>query len=520
MILSDVELMTAGEIRLGNNVEIGSGFTGIRMAFPPMDEYPASVSGWHFVGINNDQMMVGISADDGKFYAAGGSMIVDQNAISMSGLSYALQHVATNGSNVRYMRYGMTLPNGSSVPNGEIAFSGPSSASILVNGDFQTNSFTGWTKTTETSGAWTIYTTAGLDRNALWTPTSTTSTGVLTSDRMTSSIAGNSFQLTGTYYNWQYSDFSHFSNDPYATSKMEVKWYDNTVGGSLLRTDTIVFSTNNSGTQTITSSIMQAPSSALSAALVITLINPNAVATGGATAYNGIYFDDLTFAQVAVSAGIRFTPNVTVYGSPLQIAEQATPIVDSGYGAFLVDTAHNPRYIPGNVAQNNLLLHGDVQIAFSTAINTTPATLITKTVTANQLGTKGYIHTHVDILVFNNSGAGRTYTLTYDFGAYTNTVAASTSQGASATNYSVFEFDVYTFNDQAQNAQLHKYSYRRKTNNNAGSASAWTDDFQMWDSSAISTNADVTVDVKISSSNITATQTAKGIGRIIGPFNG
>lgn len=73
-------MIMAGEFRAGNRVEPGKGFSGMRMAYPPM--YYAS-DYWNLVGIENDVMQIGIKASDGKLYAGGGRATLDENGVNI-----------------------------------------------------------------------------------------------------------------------------------------------------------------------------------------------------------------------------------------------------------------------------------------------------------------------------------------------------------------------------------------------------------------------------------------------------
>lgn len=79
-ISSNAGVLTAGEFRVGNGKEPGSGFTGVRMAYPALlydgDYYP-------FVSVNNDILEVGISLADGKFYAGEGVVTLDNTGIKI-----------------------------------------------------------------------------------------------------------------------------------------------------------------------------------------------------------------------------------------------------------------------------------------------------------------------------------------------------------------------------------------------------------------------------------------------------
>jgi hypothetical protein len=71
-------LIQAGEFRAGNSIEPGLGFTGVRMGYPPFS-YSSLL--WHLVGVSNDALQFGLSADDGKAYFGGGVDVIDSKGI-------------------------------------------------------------------------------------------------------------------------------------------------------------------------------------------------------------------------------------------------------------------------------------------------------------------------------------------------------------------------------------------------------------------------------------------------------
>lgn len=81
--LSDISkrlgLVQAGEFRAGNGKEPGFGFSGVRLGYP---SFVYAGDTYHFAGVNNDVLQVGIKADDGKIYAGGGDVIVDVDGVS------------------------------------------------------------------------------------------------------------------------------------------------------------------------------------------------------------------------------------------------------------------------------------------------------------------------------------------------------------------------------------------------------------------------------------------------------
>lgn len=165
--------------------------------------------------------------------------------------------------------------------------------------------------------------------------------------------------------------------------------------------------------------------------------------------------------------------------------------------------------------------YGDYIKAFSFAITTTPGTaMVTKTVKANSLGTKGWIKSEAWCTLFNNSAGSRIYSALYEFGSYSVTITASAAQTASGTARGFLHVTAWSWNDQANNAQVHIFHFVRRAGTAAANFAAATDDFWGWDTSAVSTASDITVDWKLYSAAATATQTAVGAGMIIGPYYG
>lgn len=97
--LSDVSenlgIVTAGEFRAGNRNEpgmflrtavAGSGFSGMRMAYPAMSyDLDGTATDWNLVGINDDILQFGVRASDGKLVAGGGAVILDEDGITAVG---------------------------------------------------------------------------------------------------------------------------------------------------------------------------------------------------------------------------------------------------------------------------------------------------------------------------------------------------------------------------------------------------------------------------------------------------
>jgi hypothetical protein len=178
-------MIRAGEFRAGNEVDPGFGFSGMRIAYPPLYYEDAP---WNLVGVSNDVLQVGISASDGKFYAAAGRLIVDKDFISVTGLNYAYTHSATYGTDTRNALMGFWIPDGSSTPAFGFRFYGNVDTSNLVsNGTFETGDLTGWTQSASSFSASTTLPYNG--QYSLKCDEVTSGTETLTSDRM--EVTGN-----------------------------------------------------------------------------------------------------------------------------------------------------------------------------------------------------------------------------------------------------------------------------------------------------------------------------------------
>lgn len=96
-ISEDLGLVKAGEFRSGKG-EPGHGFTGVRVGAPGW----AYDSGRYAItGINNDVLQFGLSVDDGKIYASGGNIWLDQDGLHLKAVSDL-----TNWGNALHFRDG------------------------------------------------------------------------------------------------------------------------------------------------------------------------------------------------------------------------------------------------------------------------------------------------------------------------------------------------------------------------------------------------------------------------------
>ena len=80
-------LIMAGEFRSGNLKVPGDSFSGVRMGYPPF-QYPdtstASSDAYHLVGVDQDTLMIGISATDGRLYFGAGAGWLDNIGLQLT----------------------------------------------------------------------------------------------------------------------------------------------------------------------------------------------------------------------------------------------------------------------------------------------------------------------------------------------------------------------------------------------------------------------------------------------------
>ena len=86
--LSDISerlgLVQAGEFRSGNGQEPGYGFSGVRIGYPA---FAYGNDTWNIVGVDNDELEVGIRASDGRLIAGGGDVEIGSFGIVIANAS-------------------------------------------------------------------------------------------------------------------------------------------------------------------------------------------------------------------------------------------------------------------------------------------------------------------------------------------------------------------------------------------------------------------------------------------------
>ncbi len=321
--------------------------------------------------------------------------------------------------------------------------------------------------------------------------------------------AGNSYQFS------VYAKTDTSGSGVWDTVKAEINWYTATSGGSLVSTSTIPISLGTSYANTAIP--LTAPATSAGATIVITAVR-DSTASYDSTVL--AYFDDISFRVLTVSRYIKWLPNVTIEGGPLDLTElgaaPSTPA--AGYTSDYADTNDERRFL-NDKGQDNQYSFGQRGTAVSLTLTTGEQAIVSKTVKANTMGTKGWIESTAKLIYHNNSGAARTFTVTYNFGSYAATYAVSLNNHA--TSRHPFWITVRTFNNQASNAQGHMIEFGGLPGSVIAAATVQAQTlFGEWDTSAVDTTADITVSITIKVNNATVTQTAIGVGNVDGPYYG
>ena len=284
-IAKNLGLVQAGEFRAGNGKEPGSGFTGIRIGYPPFlynGEY------WHDAGVNDDVLQTGRNVTDGKFYAAGGNLVIDQDAIKMTELGYALTQDVTVGTARRISTIGMSSIEDSTVPTLKLSYQNPTTtgSNIITYGDFESGDLTGWTATGydgySASTSESYADSYSLYANVLY---SGGSPAVLTSQRY-------AVDSSTSYIFKTYCFPTYLGRNPV----MYIKWYDDPSAGSVLRTDSIFKITANGAWTEIEDSFVS-PSTASSCEIILS------ADTGTIS-----YVDDIQLYSISQITSITFEP--------------------------------------------------------------------------------------------------------------------------------------------------------------------------------------------------------------------
>lgn len=120
--LSDISerlgLIRSGEFRSGNNKEPGYGFSGVRIAYPPMTY---NEDQWNIAGVENDKLQFGLSSETGAASFGGGNITMDRSGMVQTGFGILTEFQSRNNDNYLSFMGGIVLPTGKRVQGQHMA---------------------------------------------------------------------------------------------------------------------------------------------------------------------------------------------------------------------------------------------------------------------------------------------------------------------------------------------------------------------------------------------------------------
>lgn len=283
------------EFRLGNGNELGEGFSGLRMVYPAQ-EWPVGSGNWHnLMGANQDEPMFWISSVDGAGSFASGRGRIDDEAVKLDGLLYGIQHTMTVGSVERMVRMGGYLLNEvDTVPNWTIEYGQPSVFDVgVINPGFETGDLTGWTVSSNLLEASGISPRTGVycARGSMYGEAGYTYSFIIESTDFITVQDDTNYRLS--FYTWMRNVNSR-------DLTAQILWYDS--GGTYISTGS---TSTTGGSLSYSQAIVKktSPSTAAKAKIRITL-SPSI--TGSNKTFS-VHLDDITFEDIDNSIALNFT---------------------------------------------------------------------------------------------------------------------------------------------------------------------------------------------------------------------
>lgn len=459
----------------------------------------------HIIGYNGGAATVWISAVDGSEYAASGALVINSDGVAFTGLNYLLDFTATNSGETRTGHFGMVIGPDGSTPALAILFDGESGGSELVtNGGAEDGDLTGWTDSSTFFAVNSSKIHSG--SHNFYNDGTSGATETLTGSRMTPISVGSVYAASL----WLATRLT-------ATTTLDVyiKWYDATSGGSLIKTDTVLSmaSVIGDGAYHQYSSQLIAPSGAQSAEFVFST-----------KSFNTPYFDDFSFAKVAVSTRqLAFQPDPTINNGGWGYQELTSAPVNplSGYLLTYGSSKHNARLL-NSLGQDDILYKGDVSnYALIATGATTQQTIYSRTIKANCMGSNGGFTVRGAIALGNGAGGGgrSLAPLEFNLGGTTIFTFTPSGTGSTANRFVVYEFILSIRNSGATNSQICTLALLEQGNiaSGTGTVALGTVRHGLNATTTIDTTADITFSIYGTPSN-TGTTLYREYVEMTGPY--
>ena len=452
-IATDFGLINAGTIVMGNGQPLGNGFTGM-MRFADALEWPAG-SGklWTDIAFASDVMTFGISALDGKLYAAAGALFVDMSGVATTGLNYFWNMQATFNSNTNTAKTGMFVPynayGGSPEPAWQTTFQTSAGSNLLTNGDFETGDFTGWT--TGGTGAWSVVTSPPAPQSGTYSAKCQLSTG------LTGTLSPSSRLAISALQPYEFVAYLAFAGGQTVwaghSETVTISFYTSLVGGSLLDSYTYYLPVNYSGQWAKFWKILTSPANAAAVQVSFSLNGGS-----GASAWP-VQIDAVSVKNIQSYSQVSMQPEFTLDGSGINLEELQE-------NASNQPTVQQPSpgfgHLYARRKTHGLALYrsfGDVLDVFLGSLagygeydtDNTEHTISSTTINAGSMGTKGGISVALVGRIKNSTGSPASGTIKAYIGSTLVFQGGAMSVGSGS--YLNYKLDLSLTNAGAANAQ-------------------------------------------------------------------
>lgn len=286
------------------------GFTGAVMAHPPIEM--ANGDQATILGRNGGAPEFWLSALTGEGVFGGGAARLNRNGGTVVGLQTAWRLEAENGGETRRAHLGMYLPDGQTTPALGLILTDPEVGSeMVVNPGFESD-LTGWAQ--QYAGTIAVVTSVfHSGAKSLCYTHNSVAKEIYSSSRIAVS-SGTNYLVTA----WLYQEYG------YIKAVGEVRWYNASTSGTLLRTDTFLAQQAATGSWKQFEMAFTAPAGATHAEAVIRF-EPSLSGVG-----TRAWVDDISFTEATVYASMTFEPDITLRGSGLRMANLSSlPNVNS-----------------------------------------------------------------------------------------------------------------------------------------------------------------------------------------------
>ena len=311
-ISDDLGIIKAGALLCGDGdpFDADGGFTGVVMTAPALDLPNGERA--NLVGMNAGQPEFWLDAATGEGVFGGGAARMNSNGGTVTGLQTAWRLEAENGGETRRASLGMYLPDGQTTPALGLILTDPTpGAELTTNGSFESGDTTGWTAVY--SGLTAVVSDiahAGIYALRYTHQGSGYVREIYSSSRI-AVTSGTNYQASA----WTYQEAA------WIKVTGEVRWYTDSIGGSLVRTDTFLAQQAASGAWKQFTMVFAAPAIATHCEVVIRF-EPDPSYFPGSTIYRGentrAWVDGISFTEASIFASLTFEPDCTLRGSSLR----------------------------------------------------------------------------------------------------------------------------------------------------------------------------------------------------------